>query len=92
MQSSRVNSKKRSRLTRAHDGARRERDVHKYRSLFLREGSCRVAEKAYDLYERRGCCHGQDVDDWLEAERIILAEIELQQTRGDKKRKEAQNM
>ncbi|HEU4343855.1 MAG TPA: DUF2934 domain-containing protein [Candidatus Binatia bacterium] len=38
----------------------------------------RIAEKAYALYQCRGCCHGRDLDDWLEAERLVLAEIELQ--------------
>ena len=38
----------------------------------------RIAEKAYELYECRGCCQGRDVEDWLEAERLVLAEIELQ--------------
>ena len=37
----------------------------------------RIAKKAYELYERRGCCHGFDVDDWLEAERIVLGELEI---------------
>ena len=35
----------------------------------------RIAEKAYELYECRGCCHGRDLEDWLEAERLVLAEI-----------------
>ena len=38
----------------------------------------RTAEKAYELYECRGCCHGLDLEDWLEAERLVLAEIEAQ--------------
>jgi hypothetical protein len=38
----------------------------------------RIAEKAYELYECRGCCHGRDVEDWLEAERLVSAEIQLQ--------------
>lgn len=38
----------------------------------------RIAEKAHELYECRGCCHGRDLDDWLEAERIVLSEIESQ--------------
>ena len=38
----------------------------------------RTAEKAYELYECRGCGHGRDLEDWLEAERLIVAEIELQ--------------
>ena len=37
----------------------------------------RIAEKAHELYECNGCCHGRDVEDWLEAERLVLAEIEL---------------
>ena len=35
----------------------------------------RIAEKAYELFECRGCCHGRDLDDWLEAERSILSEV-----------------
>ena len=35
----------------------------------------RIAEKAYELYEKRGQSHGQDLDDWLEAERLVLGEI-----------------
>ena len=31
----------------------------------------RIALKAYELYEQRGCVDGRDVDDWLEAEEII---------------------
>jgi len=31
-----------------------------------------VVEKvAYSLYERRGCTHGQDANDWFEAERKV---------------------
>ncbi len=35
-----------------------------------------VAEKAYELFERRGWEHGHDVDDWLEAERMVMAELQ----------------
>jgi hypothetical protein len=35
----------------------------------------RIAEKAHELYECRGCCHGRDLDDWLEAERLVLGEL-----------------
>ena len=35
----------------------------------------RIAEKAYGLYECRGCCHGHDLDDWLQAEQLVFAEI-----------------
>ncbi len=38
----------------------------------------RIAEKAHELYECRGCCHGHDLDDWIEAERLVLSEIASQ--------------
>lgn len=34
----------------------------------------RVERKAYELYEKRGGAHGLDTEDWLEAERLVLAE------------------
>ena len=34
----------------------------------------RIEEKAYELYERRGYSHGNDLADWLEAERMIKAQ------------------
>ena len=33
-----------------------------------------IARKAYELHEKRGWVHGLDVVDWLEAERVVLAE------------------
>jgi len=35
----------------------------------------RIALKAYELYEQRGYEGGRDMDDWLEAERIVMTEI-----------------
>jgi hypothetical protein len=35
----------------------------------------RVAHKAYELYISRGADHGNDQADWLEAERLIRAEL-----------------
>ena len=35
----------------------------------------RIAEQAYQLYEQRGCIPGHDAEDWLEAERLILADL-----------------
>lgn len=32
-----------------------------------------VARAAYGLFERRGRAHGHDLEDWLEAERIVQA-------------------
>jgi hypothetical protein len=31
----------------------------------------KIAEKAYELYVARGCENGHDVEDWIEAERIV---------------------
>ncbi|HWP90904.1 MAG TPA: DUF2934 domain-containing protein [Thermodesulfobacteriota bacterium] len=31
-----------------------------------------IAKKAYEIYEKRGMEHGKDLDDWLEAESIIM--------------------
>lgn len=39
-------------------------------STELRE---RVTQKAYELYEKRGCVHDHDIEDWLEAERLVMA-------------------
>ena len=35
----------------------------------------RIALKAYELYEQRGRDDNRDMDDWLEAERIVMMEI-----------------
>jgi hypothetical protein len=35
----------------------------------------RIAERAYLLYEERGCVPGHDAEDWLEAERLVLDEL-----------------
>lgn len=32
-----------------------------------------IAEMAYELYESAGRTHGHDLDDWLAAEKIVLA-------------------
>lgn len=34
----------------------------------------RIAERAFELYHRRGGHHGQDLEDWFAAEREVLAE------------------
>lgn len=34
----------------------------------------RIAERAYELYQRRGGHHGQDLDDWFLAEQEVMAE------------------
>ncbi|MCB9719716.1 MAG: DUF2934 domain-containing protein [Candidatus Omnitrophica bacterium] len=30
-----------------------------------------IKAKAYELFEKRGCCHGGHCEDWYEAERIV---------------------
>ncbi|MBI3622447.1 MAG: DUF2934 domain-containing protein [Nitrospirae bacterium] len=35
----------------------------------------RIARKAYERYLDRGQLDGYDLDDWLEAEQLILAEL-----------------
>ncbi|HJU05345.1 MAG TPA: DUF2934 domain-containing protein, partial [Nitrospiraceae bacterium] len=39
------------------------------------EFNARVARKAFELFERRGGDSGRDVEDWLEAERMVRDEI-----------------
>ena len=36
----------------------------------------KIAERAYFYFLQRGGEHGHDLDDWLKAEREILAEME----------------
>lgn len=55
----------------------------------------RIAEKAYELYQKRDQSHGRDLDDWLEAEQLVLGEIKSQtyskankpRSRGQRSRK-----
>jgi Protein of unknown function (DUF2934) len=44
----------------------------------------RIAERAYLLYEERGCVHGHDEEDWLVAERLVLAELNAQPKRASR--------
>jgi len=37
----------------------------------LRKMQDLIAKKAFELYEKRGGQHGSDLEDWLEAERIV---------------------
>ncbi len=34
--------------------------------------SVEIVRVAFELYEKRGMAHGHDLEDWLEAERIVL--------------------
>ena len=35
----------------------------------------RIMRKAYELWQERGCRDGQDLEDWLDAEAIVMEEI-----------------
>jgi hypothetical protein len=35
-----------------------------------------IARRAYDLYLARGCEHGHDVEDWLQAKRELTVDPE----------------
>jgi len=39
-----------------------------------------IRQRAYELYEQRGCTPGQENDDWFQAEREVLARSNHQQT------------
>lgn len=38
-----------------------------------------ISEMAYLIYEKNGKVQGRDLDNWLEAERIVLAQNDTQQ-------------
>jgi hypothetical protein len=45
----------------------------------------KIAECAYELFLKRGQIHGYDVEDWLEAERMVLAEMSAADSKPSKK-------
>jgi len=47
-------------------------DDNSFRDRALNE---RIAQKAYELYLNRGQIDGYDVQDWLEAEKLVMAEM-----------------
>ncbi len=49
-----------------------------------------VAKVAYELYEKRGRIHGHDMEDWLQAETIVLKRYEKEM--ADSKAKPAAKM
>ena len=34
-----------------------------------------VQQKAYEIYEKRGCKQGNDLEDWINAERLVKEDI-----------------
>ena len=48
----------------------------KEKSIELPDGTgARIATKAYELWEQRGCRVGHDLEDWCDAEAIVMEEI-----------------
>ena len=43
----------------------------------LQSFSDRIRERAYELFQARGCAEGHDMDDWLAAERELTPPAEL---------------
>jgi hypothetical protein len=41
-----------------------------------------IAHRAYDLYTERGCAPGNDVEDWVRAEKELGAETNFAQARA----------
>lgn len=52
----------------------RKRERRQDQTLLSDDLRTRIAARAYAFYERRGYEDGFDLEDWLEAERRILAE------------------
>lgn len=52
----------------------RNRERRQDQTLLSNDLRTRIAARAYSFYERRGYEDGYDLEDWLEAERVILAE------------------
>lgn len=37
-----------------------------------------VQKKAYELYEKRGCQPGNDLEDWITAEKLVREDFEVE--------------
>ncbi len=48
-----------------------------------------IARVAYELYEKRGRAHGNELEDWLEAEKIVLGRTAKKAQAETKKTKKA---
>ncbi len=44
-----------------------------------------IAKVAYELYEKSGFIDGRDLDNWLEAERIVMARLAEEKKKSEKK-------
>ena len=50
-----------------------QKTLSRIRTQSARVDPQEIARVAYELYERRGCEQGHDLDDWLAAERVVRA-------------------
>ncbi len=55
-------------------GPKREGAIAQHQPPTSEEVSAKISTLAYELYERRGWHHGQELSDWLDAERQVLAQ------------------
>ena len=55
-------------------GPKREGAIAQHKPPTSEEVSAKISTLAYELYERRGWHHGQELSDWLDAERQVLAQ------------------
>ena len=55
-------------------GSKRGRALAKHKPPTSEELYAKISTLAYELYERRGWHHGQELSDWLDAERQVFAQ------------------
>ncbi len=55
-------------------GPKRGGTIAKHHSPTSEELYAKISKLAFELYERRGWHHGQDLGDWLDAEYQVLAQ------------------
>ncbi len=70
-----ANVKQASKTTSKPSSTKKETFLAKSISTFVKQGNLNqcIAEKAYELYLKRGGAHGNDLDDWLAAEKMIIS-------------------
>ncbi|MGH7261458.1 MAG: DUF2934 domain-containing protein [Nitrospiraceae bacterium] len=68
--------KKPTKSPRASNPSSRSKVMHKQKPIELTDDiRGRIALKAYELYEQRGREGDREMEDWLDAEQIVMTEI-----------------
>ena len=49
-----------------------KKDIAEINKTAIRQ---RIEKKAYEIFEKRGYAHGNDLQDWIEAEQIVTKEL-----------------